>query len=544
MVFDARHFSPEKMQKVNLFSTSELFLDVYCLEPGQKQKAHVHESSSKVYIVLEGHARVTVRAGDRGRGTGTGGAREGRADPRRGEQDIRSSRAPRGHGSASRARVSPEPWRRRREGDLRLALRLAHGAHRGRRRTRQRLAVPVHGRDLWRCRLRRTLRPVRCPLRHSRDHGGVDARTAHPARTRRRLRGRPDARRPVHRVLALLHRVHGRVLLHARRRPGALLRLREPLRWGRRRRSCGPFSTKTLTGVTFWNLTVTAFTFVVIGIVLFFGVRRGIESVSRIAMPLVFLSLLIVIFRSVTLPGAGEGVAFFLLPDLSKVDAQTALAALGQVFFSLSLGGTFFLLYGSYLRDDENIPMTAIATAVGDVTAAMLGGLAILPAVFAMGVEPTSGPSLLFITLSGCLRTHAGRSLRWCALLRSALPRRFSLGSRGHGGARRRPPAVLSGGAAERRSSFSSAVDFFVALPSMASSRFLMWNDLVWGSTMQPVGSALTLLALGWFVSGGKALAEINREAPSASADSGYSGFAGSSPRRSSSSSSTAGGLS
>ena len=60
MVFDARHFSPEKMQKVNLFSTSELFLDVYCLEPGQKQKAHVHESSSKVYIVLEGHARVTV----------------------------------------------------------------------------------------------------------------------------------------------------------------------------------------------------------------------------------------------------------------------------------------------------------------------------------------------------------------------------------------------------------------------------------------------------------------------------------------------------
>ena len=67
----------------------------------------------------------------------------------------------------------------------------------------------------------------------------------------------------------------------------------------------------------------------------------------------------------------------------------------------LTLGGTFFLLYGSYLREDENIPLTAIQTAVGDVSAAFLAGLAVLPAVFALGIEPTSGPSLLFITLPG-----------------------------------------------------------------------------------------------------------------------------------------------
>jgi NSS family neurotransmitter:Na+ symporter len=270
------------------------------------------------------------------------------------------------------------------------------------------------------------------------------------------------------------------------------------------------FFARTLTGITFWNLAVTAFTFAAVGIVLFLGVRRGIEAVSRVAMPLVFVSLVVVILRSVTLPGAGEGVAFFLLPDLAKVDAQTVLAALGQVFFSLSLGGTFFLLYGSYLREDEDIPTTAIATALGDLTAAMLGGLAILPAVFAMGVEPTSGPSLLFITLPGVFARMPGGAyvgaLFFGALFLAAFLSAVAAmevlvdGLRQYlGWSRGRAILVLV------------ALDFLVALPSMSSSGFLMWNDLVWGSTMQPVGSALTLVALGWFAARGKTLAEINR---------------------------------
>jgi len=270
------------------------------------------------------------------------------------------------------------------------------------------------------------------------------------------------------------------------------------------------FYQSTLGGITSWNLAVTSATFLGIGGVVYLGVRRGIESLSRIAMPLVYLSLLVVIVRSVTLPGAMEGLRFYLLPDLSKINGPTVLAAMGQVFFSLSLGGTFFLLYGSYLREDENIPVTAVQTAFGDMTAALLAGLAVLPAVFAMGVKPTSGPSLLFITLPGVFAEMPGGAFAgglffaafFVAAFLSAVAgmevlvdgaRHYFRWSRG------RAIAVLVG------------ADLLLSLPSMASSNYLMWNDRVWGSTMQPVGSALTLIALGWFVSRGRALAEVNR---------------------------------
>lgn len=269
---------------------------------------------------------------------------------------------------------------------------------------------------------------------------------------------------------------------------------------------------RTLTGITAWNVSVTFLTFAAIGVVLYFGVRRGIESVSRVVMPLVFVALLVVIARSVTLPGAGEGLRFFLLPDWSKLNGSTALAALGQVFFSLSLGGTFFIVYGSYLRADEDIPGTAIATAGGDLLAAMLGGFAILPAVFAMGVEPAAGPSLLFITLPGVFAAMPGGALVGglffgalflAAFLSAVAAMEVLVDGVQHylGWSRGRALVVLI------------ACDLIVALPSMASSAILGWNDLIWGSTMQPIGSALTLLALGWCVSRARLLDEIRRGA-------------------------------
>ena len=270
------------------------------------------------------------------------------------------------------------------------------------------------------------------------------------------------------------------------------------------------FYQSKLGGITPWNLAMTAVTFLGIGGVLYLGVRRGIEAISRVAMPLVFLSLLVVIVRSVTLPGAMEGIRFYLVPDLSKVNGPTVLAAMGQVFFSLSLGGTFFLLYGSYLRDDENLPVTAVQTAFGDMSAALLAGLAVLPAVFAMGVEPTSGPSLLFITLPGVFGAMPGGAFAGglffaaffvAAFLSAVAGMEVLVDGAGHyfGWSRGRALVVLVG------------ADFLLSLPSMASSNYLMWNDRLWGSTMQPVGSAFTLIALGWFVSRGRALAEVNR---------------------------------
>ncbi len=270
------------------------------------------------------------------------------------------------------------------------------------------------------------------------------------------------------------------------------------------------FYQSRLGGITLWNLAMTAVTFLGIGGVLYLGVRRGIEAISRVAMPLVFLSLFVVIVRSVTLPGAPAGLRFYLVPDLSKIDGPTVLAAMGQVFFSLSLGGTFFLLYGSYLRDDENLPLTAVQTAIGDMSAALLAGLAVLPAVFAMGVEPTSGPALLFITRPGVFGAMPGGSLAgglffaafFVASFLSAVAGMEVLvdGARHYfGWSRGRALVALIG------------ADLLLSLPSMASSNYLMWNDRLWGSTMQPVGSALTLIALGWFVSRGRALAEVNR---------------------------------
>lgn len=270
------------------------------------------------------------------------------------------------------------------------------------------------------------------------------------------------------------------------------------------------FFEKNLNGITAANVSVTSATFIGMACVLYLGVRRGIEAVSKVVVPVVFVLLLVVIARSVTLPGAGEGVRFFLLPDFSRVNPQTALAALGQVFFSLSLGGTFFLLYGSYLPKDANIPRMAIQTAFGDLLAALLGGLAILPAVFAIGVEPAAGPSLLFITLPGVFATMPGGAivggvffgaLFLAAFLSAIAAMEVLVDGVGHyfGWSRFKALAVLV------------VLQLVVALPSMYSSRFLGLNDLVWGSTMQPVGSALTLIALGWFVSRGKTLAEINQ---------------------------------
>ncbi|MDO5302123.1 MAG: sodium-dependent transporter [Tissierellia bacterium] len=129
------------------------------------------------------------------------------------------------------------------------------------------------------------------------------------------------------------------------------------------------------------------------------GVNEGIERASKILMPLLFVLLLIVAFRSVTLPGAVEGIKFYLQPDFSKLSFNTVTAALGQCFFSLSLGMGAMITYGSYLPDNSHIEQDAVLVPLLDTFAALLAGFAILPAVFAFGFEPSAGPGLIFITL-------------------------------------------------------------------------------------------------------------------------------------------------
>jgi NSS family neurotransmitter:Na+ symporter len=133
--------------------------------------------------------------------------------------------------------------------------------------------------------------------------------------------------------------------------------------------------------------------------VVYRGIGEGIERYCKILMPALFVILLVLIVRSVTLEGAGKGLEFYLKPDFSKLTGATFLAALGQAFFSLSLGMGCMITYGSYLGKKEILPGAAVQVCFLDTMVALLAGLVIFPAVFAFGVEPGAGPGLTFITL-------------------------------------------------------------------------------------------------------------------------------------------------
>ncbi len=156
----------------------------------------------------------------------------------------------------------------------------------------------------------------------------------------------------------------------------------------------GDFVGRTWTPII-WHLVFMALTVGVIA----GGVVKGIQRWVKILWPVMGVLLLIVIIRSVTLPGAGEGVAFFLAPDFTQLTGEAFLNAIAQAFFTLSLGMGMFITYGSYLSDNDNVPGTATRVIGLDTGVAILAGLMIFPAVFAMGLEPAAGPGLTFMTL-------------------------------------------------------------------------------------------------------------------------------------------------
>lgn len=129
------------------------------------------------------------------------------------------------------------------------------------------------------------------------------------------------------------------------------------------------------------------------------GISAGIERYSKILMPILFVLLLVLVGRSVTLPGAQEGLTWFLKPDFSKITLGVIVAALAQSFFSLSVGLSSMITYASYLNKDENLAQSAFWVALCDTGIAVMAGLVIFPAVFAFHMEPSAGPGLVFITL-------------------------------------------------------------------------------------------------------------------------------------------------
>ena len=129
------------------------------------------------------------------------------------------------------------------------------------------------------------------------------------------------------------------------------------------------------------------------------GVEKGIEKSSKIMMPTLFIIILILVGCSVTLPGVGKGIEFLLKPDFSKVDGNVFLGAMGQAFFSLSLGMGCLCTYASYFSKNTNLTRTAFSVGIIDTFVAVLAGFIIFPAAFSVGIQPDAGPSLIFITL-------------------------------------------------------------------------------------------------------------------------------------------------
>ncbi|MCB9071252.1 MAG: sodium-dependent transporter [Prevotellaceae bacterium] len=162
------------------------------------------------------------------------------------------------------------------------------------------------------------------------------------------------------------------------------------------------------TSDTYRPLFWTAIFVVLTAFVLLAGVEKGIERYSKVLMPFLIIILILLSIRSVTMPNGLEGVKFLFKPDFSKITPQVMLSALGQAFFSLSLGMGCMITYGSYMRKKSNLMQTAVQVTIVDTVVAILAGVAIFPAVFSLGINPAEGPQLVFVTLPGVFSHMTG----------------------------------------------------------------------------------------------------------------------------------------
>lgn len=249
-----------------------------------------------------------------------------------------------------------------------------------------------------------------------------------------------------------------------------------------------------------------------VGVIVAGGISGGIERANKILMPLLFVLLLVLVVRSISLPGAAEGLRFILVPDFSKVDAGTFLSATAQAFFSLSIGMGTMLTYGSYLRRDEHLPGTTLSIVLLDVLAATLAVLMILPAVFAYGLDPSAGPGLTFITLPAVFAAmplgQLFGSLFFGLLAIAALTSAVSILEPvvayfvdEHGLSRRR--VVLGASLLCLLLAIPASLSFGpLADATLAGKTFFDWMDFLANTVMLPLGGLLVALFIGWRWSG------------------------------------------
>ena len=238
------------------------------------------------------------------------------------------------------------------------------------------------------------------------------------------------------------------------------------------------------------------------------GIGGGIEKYCKVLMPALFLILLVLIVRAVTLPGAGAGIEFYLKPDFSKLTTGALGAALGQAFFSLSLGMGCMITYGSYLGKKEVLPGAAIQVCFIDTLVAFLAGLVIFPAVFAFGLEPGAGPGLTFITLPNVFAQMPGGTV-WSALffillfvaaLTSAISLLEVVAAYFIDEMKwSRAKAAWTMGVIIFLLGIPSVLGISGAIPKLAGRDFLDSADFIASNVLLPLGGIFIALFVGWF---------------------------------------------
>ncbi len=269
---------------------------------------------------------------------------------------------------------------------------------------------------------------------------------------------------------------------------------------------------KLFTGFVSDQLIQVLFTAIFIGMtawVVSRGVSGGIEKVSKVLMPALFILLLLLVGRSVTLPNSGEGLKFYLNPDFSKLNIKVIIDAMGQAFFSLSLGMGTMITYGSYLGKKDNLPVAAGWVAFFDTFIAILAGFIIFPAIFSVpGMTPTEGPGLVFKVLPVIFAHMPGGSifgaLFFLLLCIAALTSTISL--------LEVPVSYLldeRGWSRKKSTILVSVLTMLVAIPSALSTNFIdLWN-FIWGSLSLSIGAFFIAIFVGYIWKKENALKEL-----------------------------------
>jgi NSS family neurotransmitter:Na+ symporter len=255
------------------------------------------------------------------------------------------------------------------------------------------------------------------------------------------------------------------------------------------------------TGVVIWTCAV----------VVVKGLRGGIEKASTVVLPGLMLVILVLMVRSLTLPGSMAGVRWYILKfKFSDLTPTVMVAAIGHAIFSLSLGGTFMVVYGSYLDPHESLARPAIWTVIGDTGSALLAGFAVIPAVFALGLQPTSGPGLIFATLPKVFAAIPAGAIFGCLFFVGL----FGAGYLSDVGAFEVLIAGITDNTRATRTRavwiVSVAVFVFAIPPTINNAIFVPW-DLTFGSGMQTLGSLIAVIAVGWCISRSSALRELGK---------------------------------